>query len=67
MSAATITPQTTNRPRVTAKPIAEHYNVTEPTVYKWAKDGKIPCFRFEGTVRFDFEAVVAKIEGRASK
>lgn len=53
----------TGQGRVTAKPIAEFYKVTEPCIYKWAKEGKIPCIRFQGTIRFDFEAVRAAIEG----
>lgn len=48
---------------VTAKPIAKFYSVTEPTIYKWAQEGKIPSTKFQGTVRFNLEAVRAAIEG----
>lgn len=49
--------------RVKAETIAKYYATTTVTVYNWARDGKIPCIRFGGTVRFDFEAVKAVIEG----
>lgn len=51
--------------KVKAEAIAKYYDTTAPTIYKWAKDGKIPCIRFGGTVRFDFEAVRNAIEGGA--
>jgi len=47
---------------VTAKPIAKFFLVTQPTIYRWAEKNKIPCIRFEGTVRFDFNAVRLAIE-----
>ena len=51
---------------VTAKPIAKFYSVTEPTIYKWAQEGKIPSTKFQGTVRFNLEAVRAAIEGQST-
>ena len=47
---------------VTAKPIAKFYCVTETTIYRWAKERKIPSTKFQGTVRFNFEAVRRAIE-----
>ena len=49
---------------VKASYLAKHYKVTEPTIYSWAKKGKLPCIKFESTIRFDFEAVKASIEGK---
>lgn len=49
---------------VTAKPIAEFYSVKEATIYRWAEEDKIPCMRFEGTVRFNFEKVRVAMEGK---
>lgn len=63
---ATQSPPTEGQGFVTAKPIAEYYSITQPTVYRWAKEEKIPCIRFEGTIRFDFAAVRAAIEGKES-
>lgn len=48
---------------VKAHVLAGIYKTTVPTIYKWASTGKIPCIKFEGTIRFDIEKVRAKIEG----
>lgn len=48
---------------VKAHVLAGIYNTTAPTIYKWAATGKIPCIKFEGTIRFDLEKVRARIEG----
>lgn len=48
---------------VKASAIAKLYNVTVPTIYLWARAGKIPSVTFESTVRFDLAAVRAVIEG----
>jgi excisionase family DNA binding protein len=53
----------TGRRYVKADVIADYYAISPPTIYTWAKIGKIPCIRFEGTVRFNFEEVKAAIEG----
>lgn len=55
------------RGKTTAAVIARHYSTTAPTIYKWAKEGKIPSIRFQGTIRFDFEAVRQAIEGGAAQ
>jgi excisionase family DNA binding protein len=49
---------------VKAKYLARLYATTEPTIYRWAKENKIPSIRFQDTIRFDLEAVRAVIEGR---
>jgi excisionase family DNA binding protein len=48
---------------VKASVIAQYYDITPPTVYRWANEGRIPSMRFESTIRFNFEAVKAAIEG----
>lgn len=53
----------TGRRFVKASVIAQYYDITPPTVYRWANEGCIPSVRFENTIRFDFEAVKAAIEG----
>ena len=50
---------------VKASTIAKFYNVTPSAIFRWAKAKKIPSVSFEGTVRFDIEAVRAVIEGVA--
>ena len=51
---------------VKASYLAKYYKVTEPTIYSWAKKGKLPCIKFENTIRFDLEAVKAAIEGKST-
>ena len=55
----------TGRRFVKASVIAQYYDITPPTVYRWANEGCIPSVRFENTIRFDFEAVKAAIEGQS--
>ncbi len=52
---------------VKASAIAKLYSVTVPTVYLWARTGKIPSVTFESTVRFDLEQVRAVIEGKGGQ
>ncbi len=61
---ATASPEKTGSGKVKADTIAKYYDTTAPTIYKWAKEGKIPSIRFQGTIRFDFEAVRNAIEGK---
>jgi excisionase family DNA binding protein len=65
MSAIASPPQ--ERGKTTAAVIARYYSTTAPTIYKWAKEGKIPSIWFQGTIRFDFEAVRQAIEGGAAQ
>jgi hypothetical protein len=63
MSAAALLPPP-GQVFVKAKYLAKLYSNTEPTIYRWAKENKIPSIRFQDTIRFDLEAVRAVIEGR---
>ena len=38
-------------------------SITPRPISKWAQEGKIPSTKFQGTVRFNLEAVRAAIEG----
>lgn len=51
---------------VTARYLAKLYLVTPECIGRWAKLGKIPSIRFQGTVRYNLAAVRAAIEGRAN-
>jgi excisionase family DNA binding protein len=42
---------------LTAKELAEMLNVSKITIFKYAKAGRIPCFRIGTCVRFDPRAV----------
>jgi len=50
--------ETTRRPLVRAEVIAKHFAVHKRSVLNWAEQGKIPCCRIGGSVRFDLEAVL---------
>lgn len=54
----------TESPIVNAAKIAKFYGVSVPCIYRWAKEKKIPSIKFQDTVRFNFEAVRAVIEGK---
>ena len=45
---------------VTAKEVAQYLGVTEKTIYKWARQGEIPCRRFGRTVKFSIEDIDKK-------
>ena len=47
---------------VKAKEVAEHLGVTKQTVYKWAREGEIPCHKFGRTVKFIIEEIERKDE-----
>ena len=66
MKALTSPPPQEGQGFVTAKSIAKFYSITVPCVYRWASEGKIPHTRFEGTIRFNFEAVRDAIEGKGA-
>jgi len=52
---------------IKASAIASIYNVTAPTVYRWAKMGLIPSVRFQDTIRFDLDATRAAIESNLTQ
>lgn len=67
MNATASAPNPTTPAFVKASTLAKRYATTSATIYKWAKQGKIPSVTFQGTVRFDLEAVRAVIEGEGGK
>jgi len=40
------------------KEIAEFLNVKPSTLYQWAELGQIPCFKLNGSLRFDMEDIM---------
>ena len=53
-SSAEIVPNTTMT-LLTVKDMATRLQVKEKTIYAWASQGKIPCVKVNGVIRFDAE------------
>ena len=43
---------------MSVKHVAELFNVSELTVYRWAKSGKIPSFNVGGVIRFEYDEII---------
>jgi excisionase family DNA binding protein len=48
---------------LTVKEVSEWLNIKPQTLYSWAAQGKIPCCRIHGLIRFDPEAVDEWLKG----
>ena len=55
----------TLRPRVSAKRIAEMYDMSEAAIQRYARLGQIPCVHIGKLVRFDPLEVEAALIGQA--
>jgi excisionase family DNA binding protein len=44
------------------KEVAEILNVKPSTLYQWAELGQIPCFKLNGSLRFDIEDIMIWIK-----
>ncbi len=47
---------------ITTKELCEFLGITEPTVIRWRKKGKIPFMQIGSSIRFDLTAVLAALE-----
>ena len=54
-------PQKDEQP-VTTKQLCEFLRVTEPTIIRWRKKGKIPFMQIGSAVRFNLPAVISALE-----
>jgi excisionase family DNA binding protein len=52
------------KPLLTAKEIATFFKLSEKTIYKWAKENKIPHLNLEGSIRFKEEEVLQWSESK---
>jgi len=43
---------------MSVKQVAELFNVSELTVYRWAKSGKISSFNVGGVIRFEYDEII---------
>jgi len=44
--------------------LCKRLTLTEPTVIRWEKKGKIPCFRIGSNVRYNWPKVIEALEGK---
>ncbi|MEQ7798180.1 helix-turn-helix domain-containing protein [Pedobacter sp. ASV1-7] len=56
-----------NEPPITTKQLCEFLGITEPTVIRWRKKGKIPFMQIGSSIRFDVAAVLASLEVKNKK
>lgn len=47
---------------LTGQELCKFLAVSEPTLWKWRKNGKVPFVRIGGQVRFDRNKVIAALE-----
>ena len=50
-----------NEQPITTKQLCEFLSITEPTVIRWRKKGKIPYMQIGSALRYDKEAVIKAI------
>jgi excisionase family DNA binding protein len=48
---------------LTVKEMAIRLQVKEKTIYAWASQGKIPCVKVNGVIRFDARAIEQWLQG----
>ncbi len=46
--------------------LCRRLDITEPTVIRWEKKGKIPCFRIGSSVRYNWPVVINVLEGKST-
>jgi len=44
--------------------LCKRLNITEPTVIRWEKKGRIPSFRIGSSVRYNWQRVIDILEGK---
>lgn len=49
---------------ITTKQLCEFLSITEPTVIRWRKKGKIPFMQIGSALRYDKEAVIKAISDK---
>jgi excisionase family DNA binding protein len=54
-------------PPLTTKQLCEFLGISEPTVIRWRKKGKIPFFQIGSSLRYDKEAVLKALENTKGK
>jgi len=50
---------------INRKELCSRLDITEPTAIRWEKKKKIPCFRIGSNIRYNWQTVLATLEGQA--
>lgn len=66
-STSTTTQRTPTRAGATTAQVAERFMVSQETVRRWVRSGRIPSFRAGLLLRFDLDEVEATLRVPASK
>lgn len=46
------------------KELCKRLSITEPTAIRWDRKGKIPSFKIGSNVRYNWQSVIDKLEGK---
>ncbi|MCL4532967.1 MAG: helix-turn-helix domain-containing protein [Deltaproteobacteria bacterium] len=52
---------------LTVKDVADLLSVSPKTLYQWAEYGSIPCFKLNGTLRFNEEKIIEWVNSNEKK
>ncbi len=64
--ASVTVPQAIEKP-INTKELCEFLNITEPTIIRWKKKGKIPFLQVGNSIRFDKGAVIKALEKNSKR
>ena len=67
LDTTSISNQSKNEQPITTKQLCEFLGITEPTVIRWRKKGKIPFLQIGSSIRFNLTSVVAALEVSKNK
>jgi excisionase family DNA binding protein len=62
LDTTSISNQRENEQPITTKQLCEFLGITEPTVIRWRKKGKIPFLQIGSSIRFNLSSVIASLE-----
>ena len=63
-SEVSTTPSTPPAEIIGRNELCTRLNITEPTVIRWEKKGRIPSFRIGSNVRYNWQTVINSLEGK---
>ena len=67
LNTTSISNQSKNEKPITTKQLCEFLGITEATVIRWRKKGKIPFLQIGSSIRFNLSSVIASLEVSKNK